>query len=121
MNSRRHRVLRLVASAITAAALAAPGIAAAGSGSRSVGTTSPEGPNPILLNDIRHFGNTTGLETPGTPIVVRVYGGFDWAAAGVGAAGGVGFMLVAGVGASAVRSRRRVGPAQTYAGVKRGV
>jgi hypothetical protein len=113
MNSRRHRVFGLVASAITAAALAVPGIAAAGSGGRSVGTSSPERPNPILLNDIRHFGNTTGLETPGAPIVVRVEGGFDWAAAGVGAVGGVGLVLVAGVGVSALRGRRRVDPART--------
>ena len=121
MTHRHHRVFRLVASAITAAALAAPGIAAAGSGGRSVGTSSPERPNPILLNDIRHFGNTTGLETSGTPIVVRVGGGFDWAAAGVGGAGGLGFVLVAGVAAAARRSRRRVGSAQTHAVVKRGV
>jgi hypothetical protein len=113
MTHRHHRVFRLVASAITAAALAAPGIAAAGSGGRSVGTSSPERPNPILLNDIRHFGNTTGLETPGTPIVVRVDGGFDWTAAGVGAAGGFGFVLVVAVAASALRRRERVRAAQT--------
>lgn len=112
MTHPHHRVFRLVASAITAAALAAPGIAAAGSGGRSVGTSSPERPNPILLNDIRHFGNTTGLETSGTPIVVRVGGGFDWAAAGVGGAGGVGLALVAGVAAAALRHRQRVDTAQ---------
>ena len=105
---RHHRVFRLVASMITAAALAAPGVAAAGSGGRSVGTSSPERSNPILANDIRHFGNSTGLSTPGAPIVVRVDGGFDWSAAGVGAAGSLGLMLVAGVATSALRRRQRV-------------
>jgi hypothetical protein len=112
MTRRHHRVFRFVASTITVAALAAPGVAAAGSGARSVGTSSPERSNPILANDIRHFGNTTGLETPGTPIVVRVNGGFDWAAAGVGAAGCLGFVLVAGVATSALRRRQGVGAAQ---------
>lgn len=117
MPHRHHRVFRLVASAIIAAALATPGIASAGSGGRSVGTSSPERSNPILSNDIRHFGNTTGLETPGTPIVVRVDGGFDWTAAGVGAAGGFGLVLVAGVATSGLRHRQRVGAG---AGLRKG-
>jgi hypothetical protein len=112
MTHRHHRVFRLVASAITAAALATPGIASAGSGGRSVGTTPPERSNPILSNDIRHFGNTTGLATPGTPIVVRVDGGFDWTAAGVGATGAFGLVLVAGVATSVLRRRQRVGAAR---------
>jgi hypothetical protein len=114
MNSRRHRVFGLLASTVTTAVLAASMAGAANAGDGSVGTSSPERPNPILLNDIAHFG-TPGrqLSAPGTPIVVRVDGGFDWAAAGVGAVGGLGFVLVAGVAASALRSRRRVGAART--------
>jgi hypothetical protein len=92
----------------TAAALAAPATAAAGSGGGRIGTSSHEYSNPILSNDIRHFGNSTGLSTPGAPIVVRVDGGFDWVAAGVGAAGSLGLMLVAGVATSALRRRQRV-------------
>src|SRR6266508_2734809 len=98
MKSRQHRVFELVASTITVAALAVPVTAAAGSG-RPAGTSSPEYSNPILRNDISHYG--TQVETPSpAAIVVRVDGGFDWAAAGVGAAGGLGLALVAGAGTS---------------------
>ena len=121
MNSRRHRVFGLLASTVTTATLAAS-MAGAANGGGSVETSSSERRNAILLNDRAHFG-TPGrqLSAPGTPIVVRVDGGFDWAAAGVGAVGGLGFVLVAGVAASALRNRRRVGPARTVAVLKKGV
>jgi hypothetical protein len=111
MKSRQHRVFELVASTVTVAALAVPVTAAARSG-RSVGTSSPEYSNAILRNDISHYGTQAGPSVPRTPptqhqspaaIVVRVDGGFDWAAAGVGAAGGIGLALVGGAAASAVR------------------
>jgi hypothetical protein len=111
MNSRRHRVFGLLASTVTAALLAAP-VTAAGNGSGSFGTRASQRSNPILRNDIAHFGSSGQLSAPGTPIVVRVDGGFDWAAAGVGAAGGLGLVLVAGVATSALRSRRRVDTAR---------
>src|SRR6266545_545325 len=97
MKKRNRRAFRLLASAVTAAALADPVIAAAGSDGKSSS-------NPILLNDIRHFGNQDGLsgEFP-APVVVRVDGGFDWVSAGVGAAGGVGLVLVAGTATATLR------------------
>src|SRR5262249_51234435 len=60
-----------------------------------------------------HFGNTTGLETPGTAIVVRLDGGFGWTAAGIGAAGGSGFVLVGARAALAPRRRQRGRAART--------
>ncbi len=121
MNSHRQWVLGLLASTLTTAALAAS-MAGAAKGGGSAGTSSSGRPNAILQNDSAHFG-TSGqpLSAPATPIVVRVDGGFDWATAGVGAVGGLGFVLVAGVAASALRSRRRVGPPQTVAVLKKGV
>jgi hypothetical protein len=113
MKKRNRRAFRLLASVVTAAALAAPVIAAAGSNGKSVEPTSPVSSNPILRNDIRHFGNQDGLsgEFP-APIVVRVDGGFDWVSAGVGAAGGVGLVLVAGAATATLRRRRPVEAAQ---------
>jgi hypothetical protein len=114
MKRRNHRVVRLLATAVTAATLAAPVNAAAGSGGKSpVEPTSPEPSNAILRNDIAHFGNQQGLSDPNAqpgspaPIVVRVDGGFDWVSAGVGAAGGVGLVLVAGAATSTLRHRHR--------------
>jgi len=120
MKSRQHRVFELVASTITVAALAVPVTAAAGTG-RPVGTSSPEYSNPILRNDIAHYGTQVESSAPRTSpvqrqspaaIVVRVNGGFDWTAAGVGAAGGVGLALVAGAATSSLQRRQRVDAAQ---------
>jgi hypothetical protein len=120
MKSRKHRVFRLAAWTVTAAALAVPVTAAAANG-RPVGTSSPEYSNPILQNDIAHYGTRIRLSTPRTSavrpqspavVVVRVGGGFDWTAAGVGAVGGLGLALVAGAMTSTLRRRQRVDAAQ---------
>jgi len=121
MNGRHHRVFRLLASTITAATLAVPMTAAAGSGGAPARTSSPEHSNAILRNDIAHYGTPGRLSAPGAPIVVRVEGGFDWAAAGVGAAGGLGLVLVAGVATSALVRRQRVGAARASAALRKGV
>jgi hypothetical protein len=122
MTGRHHRAFRLLASTVTAAALAVPATAAAGGNAGAKGSANDSNrpgitaagtalanathsaypvqvANPILQNDIRHFGN---------PVVVRVEGGFDWTAAGVGAAGGVGLALVVGAGTFGLRRRQRV-------------
>ena len=122
MTGRHHRAFRLLASTVTAAALAVPATAAAGGNAGAEGSANDSNrpgitaagtalanathsaypvqvANPILQNDIRHFGN---------PVVVRVEGGFDWTAAGVGAAGGVGLALVVGAGTFGLRRRQRV-------------
>jgi hypothetical protein len=89
---RHHRVFRLLASTVTAAALVVPVTAAVGSSGGSVRAT---GTSPLKP------------QSP-APIVVRVNGGFDWTAAGAGAAGGVGLVLVVGAATAALRRRRRV-------------
>ena len=121
MNSRQHRVIRLLATAGVAAGLVVP-VSPAVAG-------SPERPNPILRNDIAHFGNDPaaaerqnailrndiahfGVDSrqpspSPAAVVVRVHGGFDWISAGVGLAGGLGLVLAIGVAASAVRARQR--------------
>ena len=106
MAGRHHRAVRLLASTVTAAALAVPATAAAGGNAVAKGSASDS--NPILQNDIRHFGNSADGRNPGNPVVVRVEGGFDWTAAGVGAAGGVGLALVVGAGTFGLRRRQRV-------------
>ena len=122
-HARKHRGLLLIA---LAAALAVPA-SAAGSGDvggRLVGndaahfgrSAAPDPSNPFVRNDTAHFGDgtLTGTQSRGlTPVVVRVDGGFDWASAGVGAAGMLGLTLVAVVGASALRRRNHVGVATT--------
>jgi len=97
MTSRHLRAFRLLASTVTAAALAVPAAVAAGGNAGANGSANDS--NPILQNDIRHFGN---------PVVVRVEGGFDWTAAGVGATGGIGLALVVGAGTFGLRRRQRV-------------
>jgi hypothetical protein len=122
MTGRHHQAFRLLASTVTAAALAVPATAAAGGNAGAKGSANDSNrpgitaagtalanathsaypvqvANPILQNDIRHFGN---------PVVVRVEGGFDWTAAGVGAAGGVGLALVVGAGTFGLRRRQRL-------------
>jgi len=89
--------IRFTAVTLAIAALAAPALGSAGSGKSS----------PALRNDIGHFpaaprGTT---DDPPAAVVVEVDEGFDWAAAGVGAAGGLGLVLVAG-GATSVLRRR---------------
>ena len=71
------------------------------------GAFAQERTNPILRNDAGHFQAPEPLaaRTP-APIVVDVDGGFDWAAAAVGAAGGLGLALVGLGGASAIRRRQ---------------
>jgi hypothetical protein len=129
MKSCQHRVFELVASTVTVAALAVPVTAAAGSG-RSLGTSSPEYSNRILRNDIAHYGTQLGPSAPRTSpvqrqspaaIVVRVDGGFDWTAAGVGAAGGIGLALVAGAATSALHGRRRIEVARLERALRKGV
>ena len=136
MMNRHHRVSRLVAVAAAAASLAAPVTAVAESGDGQAGPTladvftdpaivarhkalgrlgEPRRSNTILGNDIAHFGRSdtaTVLRQSSAPIVVRVDAGFDWASAGVGAAGGLGLMLVVAATASALRRRQRVNAAR---------
>ena len=68
----------------------------------------------VLRNDNAHFGRQSSRTDgePRAPIVVRVDGGFDWVSAGVGAAGGLGLVLVAGVAASTLRRRHRIDTAR---------
>ena len=131
MTGRHHRAFRLLVSTFTAAALAVPATAAAdgnaglngsaddsnrpgitAAGTALANATHSAYPvqvaNPILQNDIRHFGNSSDIPHVANPVVVRVDGGFDWTAAGVGAAGGVGLALVVGAGTFSLRHRQRV-------------
>jgi hypothetical protein len=130
MKSRHHRVFRLLASTVTAAALAALVTSATGSSGGSVGARSPQHSNAILRNDIAHYGTHRRLSAPGAspvqrqlpaPIVVRVDGGFDWAAAGVGAAGALGLVLVAGSATSALRHHSKLTRRGPKAALTRGV
>ena len=58
MKGRHHRVLRILASALTAAAVVVPVTGAAGSSDRSARPKSNGHlKNAILRNDIAHFGN----------------------------------------------------------------
>jgi len=111
MTGRHHRAFRLLASTVTAAALAVPATAAAGGNAVTNGPANDS--NPILQNDIRHFGSSSDIPRHvGNPVVVRVEGGFDWTAAGVGAAGGVGLALVVGAGTFGLRRRQSVDAAR---------
>jgi len=95
-----------------AAALTAPA-AAAGDGGATLRNdvahfgvrSSSDEASTIIRNDQAHFGDKR-------PIVVRVNGGFDWISAGVGAAGGLGLLLVTAAVSSALRRRDRVDAAQ---------
>ena len=110
MNSRPQGHVRRAALLVTAVALSAlPGSATA---------ARDDGTNSLLRNDTAHYwlsdaqGATLREATPSAPsreaVVVRVEGGFDWMAAGVGAAGLLGFMLVVGGAASVMRLKKRV-------------
>jgi hypothetical protein len=111
MKGRHQRAFRRLASTVTAAALAVLATAAAGGYAVTKGPANDS--NPILQNDIRHFGNSSGIPRQvGNPVVVRVEGGFDWTDAGVGAAGGVGLALVVGVGTFSLRRREPVDAAR---------
>lgn len=111
MTGRHHRAFRLFASTVTAAALAVPATAAAGGNAVTKGSANDS--NPILQNDIRHFGSSSDIPLHvGNPVVVRVEGGFDWTAAGVGAAGGFGLALVVGAGTFSLRRRQSVDAAR---------
>lgn len=128
MKRRHHRVFRLLATAAVATGLAAPvspAVAASPEQSNPLlrndiahfgnGYATAERPNPILRNDIAHFGTGSRLPAPTTApaaVVVRVHGGFDWISAGVGLAGGLGLLLAIGVAASAMRARQRTQQAQ---------
>lgn len=99
-----------------AALLVAAALLALGGGTAVAGVSTS--PDAALRNDIAHFPAREGgpLSTrSATPakaspqaVVVRVDGGFDWPAAGVGAAAVLGFLLVAGGAASALRPRKKV-------------
>jgi hypothetical protein len=95
MTSSQNRFLRITTVAALAAVLA------------PAGAFAQERTNPILRNDAGHFQapDARAARTP-APIVVDVDGGFDWAAAAVGAAGGLGLALVGLGGASAIRRRQ---------------
>ncbi len=113
--------------AVIAGALAAPVTAAAGSGESA--SQNAETSNAILRNDIAHYGNqpVSALGAPSAQrqspaaVVVRVDGGFDWVSGGVGAAGGVGLLLVAAGAASAMWRLQRPDEARTSAGPREGV
>jgi hypothetical protein len=104
-----HQAVRS-SSTVTVAALAVPATAAAGGNAVTKGPANDS--NPILQNDIRRFGTPSDIRHFGNPVVVRVEGGFDWTAAGVGAAGGVGLALVVGAGTFSLRRRQRVDAAR---------
>jgi hypothetical protein len=110
MTGRHQRAFRLLTSTVTAAALAVPATAAADGNAGAKGSANES--NPILQNDIRHFGTPNDIGHFGNPVVVRVEGGFDWTAAGVGAAGGVGLALVVGAGTFSLRRRQPVDAAR---------
>ena len=124
MTRHHHRVLRLVASTVAATALVAPSASAAGGGESDATLrndiahhgrqSAPERRDTTLLNDIAHHGNQQAPPAQQYPaaIIVRVEGGFDWVSAAVGAAGGFGLLLVAGVATSTLRRRHDVDPAQ---------
>lgn len=109
MDGREHTAFGLLASMLAAAALSTPVSAAA----------ADEG-NALLRNDVGHFGNKTHTTTTSpfstaTPtVIVRVDGGFDWASAGVGTAGGFGLVLLAGGAASAIRRRASAAAARGH-------
>ena len=99
MKLRTFHVVWLVVSALAVAAPAAGG-------------TAPNRPqtassNSILQNDEAHFGRSSSSPDGSgrAPVVILVDGGFDWVSAGVGAAGTLGLIVLAGVGASALRRR----------------
>ena len=134
MTRQHHRICRVLATTVAAATLVAPANASLEDGGGSVETNSPASSNSILRNDvahhgsqsspnasnatlrndIAHYGNRDTVLAQGSsaPVVVRVNGGFDWVAAGAGAAGGFGLLLVAAVAASALRRRHSSDPAQ---------
>jgi hypothetical protein len=132
MNGRHTRIARRLVWLGVAAALAAPAAAAGGETRGSAFEGSHDRSDATLRNDVAHFGAPSSSRadsganlrndqahdgtdrSPSTPaaVVVRVDGGFDWASAGVGAAGGLGLVLVAAAGASALRRRNGVDAAQ---------
>jgi hypothetical protein len=96
-----------IAALLVAAALVAPSAGASGDG--SPGPTSPGQSSAYARNDSAHFGQRRAAPAA---VVVRVEGGFDWASAGIGAAGAVGIVLVTGGAASVLRRRHGAGPVQ---------
>ena len=120
MTGRHHRAFRLLASTVTAAALAVPATAAADG--NAVATASANDSNPILQNDIRHFGNSSDIPRHvGNPLVVRVEGGFDWTAAGVGAAGGSAWRSWSAPGHSACDAASALTPLGPEQALRKGV
>lgn len=107
MGSRHHRAVTLLAATVAAAtpAVALPSTVSSAGVMREL--ESRESEHPVLRNDVAHFGTASEgqgtADRPRAPIVVRVEGGFDWAAAGVGAAGLLGLALVTGAAVSAIR------------------
>jgi hypothetical protein len=99
LSSSQSRLFRIIAVTHAVAALLAP-----------AGAFAQQSTNPNLRNDIAHFppsqGRLGSADQSPSPIVVNVDGGFDWTAAAVGAAGGLGLVLVAGGAASALRRRQ---------------
>ncbi len=128
MNGQRTRTSRWIAWMAVAAALTAPAATAGDGGATLRNDVAHFGVRPssdeastIIRNDQAHFGGKRDSSAPTSspvqrqspaPIVVRVNGGFDWISAGVGAAGGLGLLLVTAAGSSALRRRHRVDAAQ---------
>jgi hypothetical protein len=129
MNHRNARMLRRLVWIGIAAALVLPAVAAAGGRDNAtlqndiahfgIPSSPSDSSGVTLRNDQAHFRPTGNASTPMTsalpravpvPIVVREDGGFDWLAAGVGAAAGFGLALLAA--ASTARRRHSVDPAQ---------
>jgi hypothetical protein len=113
MNGQRNRIA-LVAASLVTLALAAPIHVWGANGG------APES-NPILRNDIAHFGRTTNDKAVSpaarqpAAVVVRVESGFDWVSAAVGAAGGLGVAVLGG-GAVSVLRRRPAGDSMALSG-----
>ena len=110
MITSQSRVLRSIVVAAALAAVSAPAAGSAGSSGEPATTNPQESVNPTLRNDRAHFPQDSARseQTGGSsaPVVVRVDGGFDLAAAGVGAAGGLGLALALGGAAAALRRRQ---------------
>jgi hypothetical protein len=99
----RERFRRTAAGAGTVIALAAVASVAAAELSGATGPTAR--PNPIALNDARHFPASGASGLSRAPVIVRVSGGFDWADAAAGVVAGLGLTLV-GLGATRELGRR---------------
>jgi hypothetical protein len=110
ISTQLSRPLKAGALVLALAALATPVAQAGDNHGNAPLASAAERPDVNLRNDIAHSGNRPRFSAqPGAsaPIIVSVEGGFDWASAGAGAAGGFGLLLGLGGAASVIRAHRR--------------